>query len=647
MTKIETRHDDTDASTAAGATDRPPDTHRPLPAALLPLIGAVALWMWALNDIDLDRMTDVGLLSVLPAAAYVALALLALSFVWSLRSNRQPGWLSGAHIAVLALLIHATPAALYGTLRYEWAYKHVGMVDYIMRHGSVDPTIQSLGVYHNWPGFFAFNAMLTSTAGFSSALSYASWAPALANLLLIGVIALIARELLDDQRTVATATWLFVLTNWVGQDYFAPQALTYLWYLVVIFVVLRWLGREPTDHTLPTGHRQARWWVPFRTRHLARGRLEWHDHLVEPHLTSSTPREWLDDPELQATGKRFALMLFVVLLIWCIVSVHQLTPIALAVALTALLLGSRLSVGTLPLLVLVLTVEWVIDVAEPFTRSNLAEAADSVGNVGGNVAGTLIGYGQTSGGQILVSLMARSLTVSIALLAVYGFIRSLRRERLGPVVLLAMAPAALVAISGYGSEVLFRTYLFALPFLVIVASTGLLRPRPAVSLWEAGRLLVVSLLLGGMLLFAYYGNEDRYHFSPQEVAAARYVMERGPANTLLIEGSRNYPAQFLNYERFTYVPIDREPVTTRQRMTTRPVPTLTEWMSNDEYADAYLIITASQKAETSSRGEMPPGALDHIEAALRRSDRFDLVYENSDASVFKLAGRAAVTAQDG
>ena len=40
----------------------------------------------------------------------------------------------------LLALVHGTPAVLYGTLRYSWAYKHVGIVDYILRTGTVDPT---------------------------------------------------------------------------------------------------------------------------------------------------------------------------------------------------------------------------------------------------------------------------------------------------------------------------------------------------------------------------------------------------------------------------------------------------------------------------------------------------------------------------
>ena len=56
-------------------------------------------------------------------------------------------------MVALVAATHGTPALLYGTLRYSWAWKHLGIIDYIHRHGSVDPSLKTLGVYHNWPGF--------------------------------------------------------------------------------------------------------------------------------------------------------------------------------------------------------------------------------------------------------------------------------------------------------------------------------------------------------------------------------------------------------------------------------------------------------------------------------------------------------------
>ena len=64
------------------------------------------------------------------------------------------------------------------------------------------------------------------------------------------------------------------------------------------------------------------------------------------------------------------------------------------------------------------------------------------------------------------------------------------------------------------------------------------------------------------------------------------------------------------------------------------------WLSNPEYAAAYLIITRSQKAELNLVPEgLPKDALDHIEAALTDSPDFRLIFANADAKIFTLATR--------
>ena len=150
-------------------------------------------------------------------------------------------WL--AYAVSLVLVLHATPTLLYDTLRYAWAWKHVGLIDYLLRHGATDPHIgNDLAAYQDWPGFFAGNALLIKAAGLRSTLSYAAWGPPFFDLLVVGPLVLIFRRFTQDQRLIWTAVWLFVLGNWVGQDYFSPQAAAYFLYLVVIAITLRWFS---------------------------------------------------------------------------------------------------------------------------------------------------------------------------------------------------------------------------------------------------------------------------------------------------------------------------------------------------------------------------------------------------------------------
>ena len=45
---------------------------------------------------------------------------------------------------------------------------------------------------------------------------------------------LIFRALTDDRRLVWLAVWVYTCANWVGQDYFSPQAFSYFMYLTLI-----------------------------------------------------------------------------------------------------------------------------------------------------------------------------------------------------------------------------------------------------------------------------------------------------------------------------------------------------------------------------------------------------------------------------
>ena len=69
-------------------------------------------------------------------------------------------------------------------------------------------------------------------------------------------------------------------------------------------------------------------------------------------------------------------------------------------------------------------------------------------------------------------------------------------------------------------------------------------------------------MLAGFL-FAYYGKERQYYFTPEEVAASEYLYEHAPDRSLLIQGSVNYPSQFKNYEHFDYVLLAAEAPDTR------------------------------------------------------------------------------------
>ena len=564
---------------------------------------AAATWVVSLALVDPRAMSDLGLVSVLPWTAWAAMALLALSFARSLARTSSPGWLLTTYPVTLSALVFLTPVIVYGTPRYSWTWKHAGIVDYIDRTGAVDPHIDVLSVYHSWPGFFAANAMLTDLAGFDTSLRYAAWAEPLLNLLALTAVLAILHSLTTDTRTVAIGGWLFVLGNWVGQGYFSPQGMNYVWYLMVLAILLRWFPGPARVST------------------------------------------WAPSPSDPSASRRMGLCAVLLLLLVSIASTHQLTPVVTVLVLGALALSRQTGLRSLPFFMAAVVTGWVLYVAAPFTRTALREALGQVGEVTSNVQDTLIGYGTASDGQILVSLVTRAFTVGFCLMAGAGMLVAWRsRQRMVAALVLALVPLLLVGSSTYGNEIVFRAYLFAMPGLAFFAAVLLWPPGSAARQLHAAVVGVVSVFLMAGSGVAQFGNDRQYYFTPEEVAAAEFVYDNAPPHTLLIEGSRNYPAQFRNYEHFTYVPIAREDPADIDEILEEPVRTMRRWMSDDDtYRASYLIITRSQVAATTARGEVPGDGLLGVEEALRASPAFRVVFENRDATVFELAAQRDVS----
>lgn len=204
------------------------------------LLAAMLLWGLSLPLSDASRMTDLGLVSILPPYFYLSLALLAGGFAWLVVRNPAARALPGLYLAGLIVVLQATPPLIYGTLRYSWAWKHLGMVDYIQRHGTVDPTAPFLAAYHNWPGLFFATAWVadlfgTGPVGIASVVQFT---PVVLNLALVPALLWLLGRFSDDRRLLLTAAWFFVAGNWIGQDYFSPQGVTFLFYVVLLGLFL-------------------------------------------------------------------------------------------------------------------------------------------------------------------------------------------------------------------------------------------------------------------------------------------------------------------------------------------------------------------------------------------------------------------------
>ena len=553
-------------------------------AGVMSPVVAVGVWMGALAGVDLRAMGDLGLVDVVPPIGFLALAaLLAGLAVTVTRPSVREG-VAAAQLAGLVTILFGTPPFLYGTLRYSWAWKHVGIIDFIDRTGGVDPGIDVLPVYHNWPGFFAGSHLLQDLVGAENAVTIARWFPLLVSLATVAAVVLLVASFTTDRRVVWLAATLFTLGNWVGQEYFSPQALSFLLYVVAMALTVRLARRTPGDGLV---------------------------------------------------------VLAVTVLALTMASSHQLTPAMLTLALVGLAVARRPRVGALAVVAGVATVTWALWAASRYVGENLRDTIDGFGQPLANAGQNLDKSAGVSDGQLLVGLAGRGLVLAVAALAAVGLARRwLAGDRQwAPIVLLA-APGLLLAGNSFGGEILFRVFLFALPAAAYFAAQALVDlPLLRRGLRSALVPVLVVLLLAPAFLLAHFGKDGHYRFTPEEVAAATWLYEWAPENSLLIEGTRNYPTQFRNYEHFTYLPIDREDAAVRRALARRPVATVTRWMSYEEYDATFLLLTRSQRLEAEALGTRPVGLIADLEAALRASPRFVVSYENRDAVVFELRSR--------
>ncbi len=594
---------------------------RPILFGWFAVIGAALIWIVSLQGVDPYDMNNLGLLSVLRPAYYVALGILIVSVCVMIYQQKVPEYLFLLHISLLILILHATPPLLYGTLRYSWAWKHVGVVDYIQRYGVVNPNETYLDAYHNWPGFFSLNALLVEVAGLENPLVYAPWAQIFFNLLGMGALLLILKSCTQDRRLVWLGIWFYFLTSWVGQDYFAPQAMGYLLYLVIIGICLHWFGG-----TLSVSKPSIKRWLRF----------DWLVDLFHKAFSFHPMRAIFGaEHPLQRVG----LMMIIVLHFVVIASSHQFTPIMTVSAFVLLILFRCCTIRSLPMLITVLTMLWIVYIAVIFLHGEIENIVESFGQVSENVGSNLISLSTVSPEQQLVSRMGRLLTGGLWALAALGMLRQILQGDWNlSVALLTVSPFFMLLGNAYGGEVLFRSYLFSLPFMAFLVGALLLPNARSGKSWLTMVITIVisvAFLVG--FLFAYYGKDRQYYFTEEEIKASEYLYKFASENSLLIEGSRNYPGQFENYEIFTYIPLSRENPEVHQRMLANPVAFFERWMDNDRYTRSYLLITRSHKIEVEMLGGMPPKALDIIEQALLESPRFRVVFQNRDARVFVLA----------
>jgi hypothetical protein len=483
----------------------------------LPLgVVGLSLWVVAVVRADFARMGHDGLITILGWPYFVGLALLVVGLAVELLRTplRSPQLL--LYVVGLIIVLFGTASAVEPTARLVDAWLHAGLVQYVFAHGHV---LDNFDGRFSWPGGFSLGAVLASFTGQSNVVAFLRWAPLAFELLYLPPLLVIARCSGVGRRAGWLGVTLFYASNWIDQDYFSPQALNFLFFLVVVATVLA--SWRPA----------RRVWVARTSGRVWRRVLEGRQAMTRLRLSGQEARAVWEPP----------VMLFVLGLLGllCLASSmsHQLTPFMLTLALAACLLTRRLGRPEFLVVAALLAVGWLSLGASNYWEGHLSDVFGSIGNLGG-IFGADVTHRITGSSSHRLVVDARIL--SIVLLFALGGVGIVRRAPTTRTLeALAGAPFLLLAVQNYGGEGLLRAALFGLPFLALLAASAIVPNRrgagaPLVPQLQFGRhghtvlaVGVVAVVLGFSVLTTFVrGGNDAYEaFSNGELSAVTFTYD--------------------------------------------------------------------------------------------------------------------------
>ncbi|MEX2553749.1 MAG: hypothetical protein WD627_12205 [Actinomycetota bacterium] len=591
--------------------------------------SAAVLWADSLQGIALAPMSGLGLISVLPPQTFVALILYAAGFAIALFQPKILAPLLLLQLATWIFMLHGINSLVLTEPAFSVAWRHAGITDYIIRHRSVDP---NLDAYFSWPGFFGLSALVTKAAALSGPVALIRWAPVFFNLLYLAPLAVIFKAATTDRRTMWLALWFFYTTNWIGQDYFSPQAFAYFVYLLVLGILLKWF-RTKRGESAPIARRPGR---------------------VAPTPEALVaPRE---DPETQSPEsggrERMVAATVAILAFAAIVPSHQLTPFALLLGVALLVLFRQVTLRGLPTLMAVLIGTWISYMTVTFLAGHLGLVFDPLGlreSAAVNVERRL----QGSPEHLAVVYGRVAMSALVWLLAAWGATR-IRRMLKGyrAHLILVAAPFPLLLLQPYGGEMLLRLYLLILPFCSLFVA-GLFTSRSSStppSAKTAGLAALLSFVLLSGFLLARYGNETIDRVTSGEIEAVSRLYELAPKGSLLLAADANLPWKHKHYEDYDYRTLDEYELEFSSEEALRR--SVAEVLERPEGPAAFFIVTKGQKEAVNLLGLPAPTDerqlgfssdrrwLLDLENTLKGAPNFVTVFANTDAAIFALAGKS-------
>jgi hypothetical protein len=578
-------------------------------ALFIPVLAALAMWRLSLLGVNVSNLGSYGLPPVLPIAWYSALALSTVGAVTAISVRRSNGLIMVAYIFVVVIILYGTVPVLSAQPHYAWVYKHIGVVRYLEAHGKVDPSID---IYNRWPGFFGLAAIFSRVAAQPDPATYASWAEPFFLLLDVALLMSAVKALTRDVRIAAGAALFFILSNWVGQTYYSPQAFAFVLGLALIVTILRQLRVDGASYS----------------QRLVR--------LIE--LVGRVPQLSVQADDA-ARWPRWVAITSVLFSDAVIVTSHQLTPYMLLISVALLML-----IG-------VARAWWMLAAMAALTFAYLGANFSFIQHHYGvftsidpfnNVQDSTIIQAPLAG-KVFNTRTELLLIAALGLGTVCALIRLLKRGllvRALPFVALAVAPFAIVFGQNYGGEASLRIILFSSPWcaaLIAWALATVVRP------WlRWGVMLSAAVAFAALFVPSFLGQEELNIVSTAEVRASEWFYYHAQPGSVLVIAAPGFPYKYgATYPEFSGPEGDAnpnllaEPSFQSRQLGAADVPRVAARIK--EYArHGYIAFTKDETSYAQVMGITPSGALGHLDAAVARSPEFRLWYGNSDVQIYEL-----------
>ncbi len=544
---------------------------------------ALALWAWSVSRLDVSDIGFSGLVGRLPLTWFLSFAVLVVAAAVAVTAERPATARVVVATGSLIMAIYGTVALSIGTVRYPWSYKHIGVMRLLDETGRLHPDVD---IYNNFSGFFGLGALVRGATGVDPT-SYAAWAQVVGEGFVVLAVGLLVLRLTSSIRATYLSVVLYVLTNWVGQNYFAAQTLGSFLAIVVLAMIWSW----------------------FRA-----------------------------DAEPVAQRVVVARRCGVAVLFLGLLMVHPLTPVIVVGPVVLAYALGRVTDRPLLLALVGVSVLWLARSFPYFAGQgfDLGFGGSPTANADGNaVVGTPPALAD------LIGLATRTFSAGVWVCAMVGAAAAAwARRRIGLLVVLAVIPFGIPLVQSYGGEAIYRVYLYSLPLMCALIAWGVVSRTPVQRhrRWPQPTILmtVLCLALAGGLVVVHFGRERINQVQASEVAMEEYIGDTIVAPAIIAQFGGGYPAAAsARYPEFqvddTYTPYIVQMVGVS---TALPSPAVLDGVADDLVAltsgTPYVVVSPGMIDEIRTLGTFPVRNSADATAFLLANDRFQLVEQIDD-----------------